>query len=729
MRRIGKKTSANALGTLCVVALAAAAPAQATEYAPWHRQIMSSKAIQATANFGRGIRIAVIDTGTAITHKDLVGRSLKTVSSSMVRRRWDVDTDGHGTAVASVAVGSRNNVGVVGVASGATLVTIKITAGGSATSAAINGGLRRAATAGAKVINLSFGDNSWTTSTLYEKALHDALKVAARKAVIVVSAGNDGNFKPDDTAMHLLMRGVVGSGIMAGSVSSTNTDSSFSNAPGTWTWGRIKARDYFLNAPGENIRVATPNGGYTTMSGTSFAAPIIAGAAALVRARHPHLTPAQTVAILLSSAKDLGARGTDTLYGRGLLQVDRALRAIGTQRVASGASVAGPSTALSKTALAGGAAMGSLRAVRAAFANAVIFDDFGRDFAADFDGRIVARGATADLLQGLLQTDQERVIGADLGGMMLLVSADQEDPARRHLLSDTSTGPTTADPKGFALMWRQGDTDVTIGHGTRFAQDIQTPFLSTGANRGNPVFGLAEGSSFGKISHQVTPGLSFGARFSEATPELAALNLTGSAHAVAFEATYEPVPGLRLGLSPTFLSERSAVLGALSSGAMALSDGAETLAMTTTAAWTLGNGFTVAGHVTEGVTTLGAAPGSLFRSSEALRSRAYGASVEKVGLFDADDRINLSVNRPLRVYAGNALLDVPTGRTLGGAVTYQRTNVAMAPDGTQTDIEVVYGRTLGPGITSNLHFIVQDDAGHRDGVVEGALLGRVRMQF
>lgn len=718
-------------------ALVAAAPAHASEYDAWHRQIGNSFSVARSANFGRGVRIAVLDTGTRIYHADLRGRALKNLSGSTAGGRWTRDTDGHGTTVASAALANRNGRGIVGVAPSASLISLQISTDGSASSGSINRALRQAVNRGAKVINLSFGYNDWSRDTLYESGLHNALRYAAKRAVIVVSAGNDGNYKVDDTAMHLLLNGVAGRGIIAGSVDRNNVDSSFSNAPGHESWRGVRARDYFLNAPGEDIRLANNRGGYEITSGTSFAAPIIAGAAALVRARHPHLTPEQTVSILLRTAKDLGEAGTDTLFGRGLVQVNRALRSVGAQRLAVSRRVAGKSSLLDHTAIAGGAAMGSLKTIRAALAGAVVFDDYGRDFAADLDGRIVARGARADILDTLLADSDERIIAADLGGLTLLVAGDAADEVptntfgqRRHMLSDTGAGPADTRPSGFALAWRQGATEVTLGHGSRFAEDASGPFVAASAGgTAGPVFALAQGGAFGRLSHDLGHGLSIGARFSESAPEAAALNLSGEARAVAVEAGFAASETVRFDLSPSFLSERSALLGSLSSGATALADSAETLAITGTATWRLDGGLTLRGHYSEGLTTVTAAAGSLFRDIEPLRSRAYGASLEKTGLFDDADSLGLSVSRPLRVHSGHASLDVPVGRTLGGAVVYKHADVAMAPDGTQTDLELTYGRRLADGVTSNLHLMVQDDAGHRDGAVEAGALARISIRF
>src|SRR6185369_10252720 len=80
-------------------------------------------------------------------------------------------------------------------------------------------------------------------------------------------------------------------------------------------------------APGFDITSTYPNGGYATGDGTSFAAPIVSGIAALVRAQNPALTQAQVGDRLRAAARDAGPRGIDPYYGWGVLDAARALGA------------------------------------------------------------------------------------------------------------------------------------------------------------------------------------------------------------------------------------------------------------------------------------------------------------------------------------------------------------------------------------------------------------------
>ena len=138
----------------------------------------------------------------------------------------------------------------------------------------------------------------------------------------------------------------------------------------------------FLVAPGKGIVSTAANGKYVGMSGTSMAAPMVAGAAALLQSRWTFLKkdPARTANILLSTAEDLGKKGVDPVYGRGLLRIDKAMKAYGKTSIAIGKTVDNQrvSTAVNYLGLSSGFGTGS--GLRKALDGIVVFDSFDRDF-------------------------------------------------------------------------------------------------------------------------------------------------------------------------------------------------------------------------------------------------------------------------------------------------------------------------------------------------------------
>ncbi|SDY15046.1 type VII secretion-associated serine protease mycosin [Micromonospora pattaloongensis] len=248
--------------------------------------------------------IAVVDTGVDVNHPDLKGRTVPGYNA-VTPGAAPTDSEGHGTMVAGIAAANTHNgVGVAGAAWTGRIMPIKVFGpGGTAFDSDIAEGIIWAADRGAKIINLSLGGPG-TSSTL-----HDAVKYATSKgAVVVVAAGNEGDDTPQYPAAYPEVL-AVGATDTAGAL----TDFS--------SWG-----DWIdVAAPGFGIVSTGPGNQYYIGSGTSFAAPLVSGVAALVRTAYPSLTPAQVIARLKDTARDAGPRGIDPYYGNGVIDAFHAV--------------------------------------------------------------------------------------------------------------------------------------------------------------------------------------------------------------------------------------------------------------------------------------------------------------------------------------------------------------------------------------------------------------------
>jgi subtilisin family serine protease len=273
---------------------------------------------------GAGVTIAILDTGVDATHPDL--------AAAMVPG-WNwydnnsntSDVYGHGTKVAGAAAAVGNNAqGVAGVAMQARIMPIRVTdTSGYGYWSSMANGIMWAADNGARVANISFAQTCGS-ATIRSAAQY----MRGKGGVVVVAAGNTGGEIVDAPNTDVTC------------VSATDSNDALAG----WS-SRGAAVD--VSAPGAGILTTTSGGGYASVSGTSFAAPVTAGVYALMMAANKSLSPATLDNILYTTASDFGAAGYDTQYGNGrvdaLAAVAKARQAIAADTQAPSVSVSNPS--------------------------------------------------------------------------------------------------------------------------------------------------------------------------------------------------------------------------------------------------------------------------------------------------------------------------------------------------------------------------------------------------
>jgi len=271
----------------------------------------------------RAITIAVVDTGADLSAPDL--RSKAPESYSVVNGTTNVrDRNGHGTFVSSIAAGSvSNGEGIAGFGGDARLLAVQ--AGGpdgSFTDVDEAAAIVYAVDHGARIVNLSLGGSE--TSATERRAVEYA---AAHGVLLVAAAGNEyENGNPLEYPAALLQppgsQGLGGVGLSVGASTQRGTRAPFSNtgshlslaAPGEEVLGALSS----LSQPSYYPRFALPGAGsglYGYASGTSFSAPQVAGAAALVWAAKPTATATEVAQILKQTASGRGAWSPALGYG------------------------------------------------------------------------------------------------------------------------------------------------------------------------------------------------------------------------------------------------------------------------------------------------------------------------------------------------------------------------------------------------------------------------------
>jgi len=239
---------------------------------------------------GKKVKVAVLDTGIS-KHKDLKIKD----GVSFVSPDFN-DNNGHGTAVAGVTAALLNNKGIVGVAPDVDLYAVKIMEGSNGDLSNAIAGVEWAIDNNVDIVSMSFGMESY--SQIFKEVLEGAYN---NGILLVAAAGNEED---------ILYPAKYSDVIAVGAVDKDNNKVAFSSY----------GYELELVAPGVDINSTSLNNEYSLLSGTSMAAPHVAGVTALIKAYNSSLTNAEIRAKLRNDALDLGAIGKDDYYGYGLVQ-------------------------------------------------------------------------------------------------------------------------------------------------------------------------------------------------------------------------------------------------------------------------------------------------------------------------------------------------------------------------------------------------------------------------
>jgi subtilisin family serine protease len=632
---------------------------------------------------GAGIGVAVIDTGIDLQSAEFTGR-LSAASADIAGNGTLDDLDGHGTAVAFTLAGRRTGAGTHGMAFDSTLIALRADRPGTCTGASTGGaeeggcrfdtstlarGVTAAVTAGAKVVNLSLGGTSSTAD------LRAAIQRAtAAGLVVVMAAGNDGLAEPDALAAVAGDPSLRGQVIVAGSVTSADAMAANSNRAGSLA-------SHYLTAVGVDVRAPDANGQVLLWSGTSMAAPQISGAVALLAQAFPNLTGAQIAELLLSTARDAGAAGTDPIYGRGVLDLRRAFQPVGATSLA-GSTLAVP--------VAGGAVLSApMGDARPTGTGAVILDSFGRAFAID-----LGAGARAATPMRLLATGPAlRSVAAGNGTMAVRAAFAPAAPISRDGLQAPARLVAVS---GEGRLGRSTTLAMGMGIGADGfrADPAAAGFVAArSADAGLGFDAIAGGAA--AVRHRVGAlGVTAMADAGDVlTPDTVSRNgwrRSDYARAgLSLDGGAGPVAGA---LGVARLSERDTLLGARLPGMPAgRSWFGDARLRFEQDGWTAGASFR-RGRTRARVTGLD--------GRGLLRSEAYAVDLGRRSLWMGDDLLALRVAQPLRVSGGGLDLQLPTDWDYGsGSVsTWKTQRLPLSPRGREVDAEIRYALPVGPGL-------------------------------
>lgn len=661
----------------------------------WMKAINWTPALTRVQTNGDGadVRIGILD-------QSIVGADLK--NGQVVQFNGASSfTDGHGAGVASLLVGQHDGSGVMGIAPNAKVFAYNpFDASGTANWSDVADGVRKLKASGASVVNMSLG----VPGVTFDQGWNDVFSslsttLILKNTVFVIAAGNDGVTQTKNVQWGTLNPAFI----LVGSVDVAGNVSTFSNRPGDACLTTLldiclpgaKLKDRYIVAPGEMILVSDGKGGLTRQIGTSFAAPLVSGAIALLHDRWPWLAnyPKETVDIILRSAKDLGAPGTDDVYGRGMLDVEASQSPLDFNSLVWFSVENGQTKPQTASAVLNSYKNERQKTWDAKGAYFYAFETIGltkRDFAIPLSQKLVGQNVTT--YNGAKEQFQAYIVGriddwargktgysargsafgftsavANPWGADLSVSVAPFQP--RQGFRDGGLAWQSAyhlQTERSAVTFGFGDGAPALAQSSGFAQAGDYDIDRGGAN---PLLGLASGGGYAGWSYKLSPkwSLSSGALMRDQqrdTHLLPALRIVGNgaeryeADAQHVSLSYKPVDGLSLTGAYTRLHEGSALLGIQSFDPADFRDGTVTDGYSVSVNWAATDNLSLMATGTMGRTREGGESQSLAIGRDGVTTSSFQVGMARTHLFTQGDRLQLTLSQPMYVEKGS--LDVTT---------------------------------------------------------------------
>lgn len=477
-----------------------------------------------------------------------------------------------------------------------------------------------------------------------------------------------------------------------------------------------QAAEFCLFADGTTRAAeALTNTEYYTGTGTSYAAPQVAGAVALVAQAFPNLTPNEWQKRLLASAysdftgftangnTNFGngvVRSFSNEWGMGVLDVAAALSPIGTLSLINGRDVhSGERTPLESAVVSTGQAFGDGLARALGGSEIAVFDALNADFYID--------------AQGLANSD--RTGARHSAALPRLTSSGAVDTLSFGDWGyDDMAQSLSFDHLGYEMSFAAlgGERHIQKVLGLASENVANASFLSlageTSSVLGSYDLGFAQFEHFGFVgTHDAAPNGS----------------MTGFGAALAFD--FDALD-IRLGIAHS--AERGAFLGSTSAGAFSLPGQAAINALSFSGSFEVSDRIALFGGMEYGVAHAGPIAGYVTSMTDVTFS-GFQLGLRSSDTFTANDRLTFTLSQPMRIEHGSLELSLPIGRETDGTIRYGSSGGTLTPSGRQVDFGVSYGFEPAKDGLYEFGLVYSLDAGHVAGAQAATVAAAYKQRF
>lgn len=692
---------------------------------------------------GKGVTLAVLDTGANYFHNDLYGQ-FADGGFDFYDNDFDyMDYNGHGSLVAGIIAARKNDYGIHGVAYNSKILPIKITSddGSSPSLEAIKWGLYHAVEQGATAINYSStfaqGDGFRLDNYAVQAGTFFAY-TALNGTVVVAPTGNNTRANPifpallpyvkpanHDKGIYSFATDVQtdtskldwsfteGLIVAVASADQNGVISTFSNRCGV-------AAAWCITAPGEDIISTFWFNTYIDMKGTSLSTAFVTGSIGLLRELFPNLSNAQLVTLLFSTANKSGIYSNQSVYGQGFLDIANAITPQGNLTLLRSDGT-NSSLSLFDTGMRTSAAFGDSLSVGFSDQSTVVSDAYDRPYTVSLDAispqvnpdtrTLSDELSSLQTMQGLqnIRITDQLSFASYAPDLQRYEDSVDDAPALNGAIAYT-TGPHTLNLRsGTATLWSDQKASSVDGLKLRM---FEPDYLDMAA------YGQSLGWRY-DLSSNVN--VQFGWRKGESLHDE---ELEASAYTTGLQ--WADGKGRNFTLMLGQVNEAKSTLGATFSGAFALAPDSITQFAGIKAAFPIMPDWALHGSFYAGQTRAEAAASSLVSDVSNLKHRQAVVGLERTNFLQDEDRLMLAYEQPLHVTSGEMNIDALTAQA-----DQTGFSVNLAPQAQQKTLHLFYAAPLPAfeGGSFGVHTSFSHDKGNVRGETDAALLLHLRTEF
>jgi hypothetical protein len=642
---------------------------------------------------GSGIKVAVMDTGIRTTHQEFsdVGKLNIATGSDYVNSDNDpTDDNGHGSHVAGIIAADKDGTGMHGVAYDAKIYAFKVlNASGSGSFANLGNAITGAITAGVDIINYSLGASdeigvdcsskvacrSYYGSTFYDKFSGAS---ATSNKIQVVAAGNDSKSNPSTLAgLVTYDSDLQGRTIAVVAVGTDGAIAAYSNKCGI-------TASYCLAAPGSSIYSADKdsNSDYLTNSGTSMAAPLVAGSLAILKQEFTSLNNTQLVTRLLESATNTGIYSDTSIYGYGLLNLGQATSPMGVLRTLSGSDNLDSGSAsyidLSSTSFISSASFSNALKKSLTGKQLEVYDSFDRaNFKVELNDLIVSKSNISEFntinhFNRLKSKDKPQVYLSPFGQTEATYVNGQLESNLFTTYNNFLAIGYNQDTNSFL----KNEKTNLIANDSLFSKNyFNNPYFY---NEGRSNFFMSlnnNQSGLDTFMNSNSNDLGFAMKFNNGE------KLTEDGYASNLEFSF--------GVS----AENKKFLNSSSSGAFATEGFSNTNFLGLKYNKTVQDLHFVS-SIYMGQTFINEKESSYLSGSKPIYTSSLTMGVIKDNFYDPSQKIGFVMSQPQKVEKGEINLRVPTSSNRDHNVSYTTHNVDLKPDARQVNLDLIFEKSI-----------------------------------